>query len=82
MAGVSRFGDFHARLGISRKTLSVRLELLVECGVMTKVRYQQRPDRYDYRLTPDGVALSPAVQALTVWGEAYAQGDGSPARID
>lgn len=82
MAGVSRFDDFHARLGISRKILSGRLGLLVEHGVMTKVPYQQRPVRYDYRLTPNGVALSPALQALTDWGQAYAQGDAEHPRGD
>lgn len=80
LAGVSRFGDFHARLGISRKTLSVRLELLVEHGLMTKVPYQQRPVRCDYRLTRNGVALSPALQALTAWGEAFAKSDALPRR--
>lgn len=69
MGGVSRFEDFHARLGLSRKTLSVRLGLLVEHGVMTRAPYQQRPVRYDYRLTPKGAALTPALRALADWGE-------------
>jgi DNA-binding HxlR family transcriptional regulator len=72
MGGVSRFEDFRARLGLSRKTLSVRLGLLVEHGVMTRAPYQQRPVRYDYRLTPKGVALTPALVALTDWGEVFA----------
>jgi DNA-binding HxlR family transcriptional regulator len=76
LSGVSRFEDLHSRLGISRKTLSTRLGLLVEEGVMEKVPYQQRPARYDYRLTPKGAALSAALHASTVWGEAHAQDDG------
>lgn len=75
MAGVSRFDDFQAHLGISRKTLSVRLELLIEHGVMTKVLYHQRPARHDYVLTPKGAALLPALKALGAWGEAHAQCD-------
>ena len=72
MGGVSRFEDFHAHLGLSRKTLSLRLGLLVEHGVMTRAPYQERPVRCDYRLTPKGVALTPALVALTDWGEAFA----------
>jgi DNA-binding HxlR family transcriptional regulator len=72
MVGVSRFEDFHSRIGLSRKTLSVRLVLLVEHGVMTRAPYQQRPVCYDYRLTPNGVALAPALDALTAWGDAHA----------
>jgi len=72
MTGVSRFDDFHARLGVSRKSLSARLGLLVEHGLMTKTPYQQRPIRCDYRLTRKGIALQPAIAALTAWGDAHA----------
>jgi len=68
MGGVSRFDDFHASLGLSRKSLSSRLTLLVDRGVMVKAAYQQRPVRYDYRLTAKGAALRPAIVALTDWG--------------
>ena len=75
LRGVSRFSDFHARIGLSRKTLAARLDLLVEHDVMTKRPYQDRPVRYDYLLTPKGMALSPALQALTAWGETHASGN-------
>jgi DNA-binding HxlR family transcriptional regulator len=68
LGGVSRFDDFHAALGLSRKSLSSRLSLLVDRGVMIKAAYQQRPVRYDYRLTAKGAALRPAIAALTDWG--------------
>jgi DNA-binding HxlR family transcriptional regulator len=68
LGGVSRFDDFHASLGLSRKSLSSRLSLLVDRGVMIKAAYQQRPVRYDYRLTAKGTALRPAIAALTDWG--------------
>jgi DNA-binding HxlR family transcriptional regulator len=71
MGGVSRFDDFHASLRLSRKSLSSRLGLLVDRGVMVKAAYQQRPVRYDYRLTAKGAALEPAIAALTAWGTAH-----------
>lgn len=72
MGGVSRFDDFHARLGLSRKSLSARLRLLVRHGLMTKIPYQHSPVRYDYRLTARGDDLRPAIAALTAWGDAHA----------
>jgi DNA-binding HxlR family transcriptional regulator len=71
MGGVSRFDDFHASVGLSRKSLASRLRLLVDRGVMIKAPYQQRPVRYDYRLTAKGNALRPAIIALTDWGTAH-----------
>ena len=76
MTGVSRFDDFHARLGLSRKTLSARLRMLVDGGLMTRTPYQQRPLRCDYRLTREGTALRPAIAALTAWGDAHASRAG------
>jgi DNA-binding HxlR family transcriptional regulator len=36
---------------------------------MARAPYQVRPVRYDYRLTPKGDALTPALVALTEWGQ-------------
>jgi DNA-binding HxlR family transcriptional regulator len=41
--GIRRFDDFQARLGIARNVLQVRLERLVEQGLLTRVEYQERP---------------------------------------
>src|SRR5215212_3811563 len=49
---VRRFEGFQERLGIPRPLLAARLQKLVEAGVLAKVAYQQRPARYEYRLTP------------------------------
>lgn len=59
LRGVRRFDDFIDDLGIARPILTNRLKRLVDGGVMTKDRYQEHPPRYEYRLTPAGVALSP-----------------------
>ena len=75
--GIRRFDDFCSDLGIARPILTNRLRKLVDAGAMTREPYQEHPPRYEYRLTPMGVALSPAVVALVRWGDQYL-GDGAP----
>jgi DNA-binding HxlR family transcriptional regulator len=69
--GIRRFDDFCHDLGIARPILTTRLRKLVAAGLMTKELYQERPPRYEYRLTPAGTALSPAIVALVRWGDEY-----------
>jgi len=75
--GVHRFDALQAELGVSRKVLTERLRLLVEAGVLSRVPYQERPVRHEYRLTPRGRALLPVLIALQDWGDAWVLGDGS-----
>ena len=71
---VRRFEDFRERLGITRPILASRLKKLVDEFVLTKVAYQQRPTRYEYRLTPKGLDLYPVVMALVHWGDVHMSG--------
>ena len=76
---VRRFEDFESSLKIARRVLSERLALLVEHGILTKVAYQERPARYEYRLTEKGLELYPAIVSLVHWGDKhYATKDGPP----
>jgi DNA-binding HxlR family transcriptional regulator len=76
---VRRFEDFEASLRIARRVLSERLALLVGHGILAKVPYQQRPTRYEYRLTDKGLDLYPALISLVHWGDKhYATKDGPP----
>ena len=68
---VRRFEDFQARLGITRPILANRLKKLVAKFVLAKVPYQEGPLRYEYRLTPKGLALYPIVMAIVHWGDVY-----------
>ncbi|HEX5515702.1 MAG TPA: helix-turn-helix domain-containing protein [Gammaproteobacteria bacterium] len=68
---VRRFGDFQERLGIARPILADRLQKLVDNFVLTKVAYQERPLRYEYRLTPKGLDLYPVVMAIVHWGDVH-----------
>jgi len=51
---VNRFDGFLSRTGILRSLLSNRLSKLVEAGCMEKKLYQERPKRYEYKLTEKG----------------------------
>lgn len=74
--GVRRFSRIQADLGIARNLLADRLNSLVECGILERVPYQDRPLRHEYRLTEKGRALSPALVALMRWGDEHC-GDGA-----
>jgi DNA-binding HxlR family transcriptional regulator len=73
--GVRRFSAMQRNLGIARNILSARLQLLVRTGILEKRRYQEDPDRFEYRLSDMGRGLYPAVVAITRWGEAHLAGD-------
>ena len=66
--GPRRFSDLEARLGgITAKTLSQRLSDLEANGLATVDREAGRRDVW-YALTPAGMELAPALDALTAWG--------------
>lgn len=75
---VRRFEDFHGRLGIARRVLTERLAGLVGDGVLEKVAYQERPRRFEYRLTMKGLDLYPLVLSLVHWGDTYYAGAEGP----
>ncbi len=76
--GNRRFDTMASRLDIARNVLTARLSRLVEEGVLTKVRYQERPERFEYRLTEKGIDLWPVIVALLQFGDAYYAPDGPP----
>src|SRR5215472_14094780 len=71
---VRRFEDFQARLGITRPILASRLRKLVKHFVLAKVPYQERPLRYEYRLTQKGLDLYPIVMSIVHWGDVHMAG--------
>ncbi|HZU76493.1 MAG TPA: helix-turn-helix domain-containing protein [Dehalococcoidia bacterium] len=76
--GVRRFEDFAARLPIARNVLADRLQTLVAHGILERRRYQERPARYEYRLTPKGFDLYPVLIGLLQWGDRYLAGEAGP----
>jgi DNA-binding HxlR family transcriptional regulator len=79
--GVRRFEDWRERLGIARNVLASRLKQLVEHGVFEKRRYNERPPRYEYRLTSKGRDLYPVLMTLTAWGDKHAYAGEAPTRL-
>jgi len=78
--GTRRFDEFQQRLGVGRNVLSNRLGRLSDEGIFERVRYQQSPDRYEYRLTQKGMDLYPVLLTLMRWGDLY-KVDDPPVRL-
>ena len=89
--GLHRFDQFQESLGIARNVLTERLNRLVDEGILERVRYSERPARFEYRLTAKGAELRVALLALMQWGDrhvspapvrvAVRRSDGSPVSV-
>ncbi|NIK02363.1 winged helix-turn-helix transcriptional regulator [Xanthomonas cannabis] len=68
---VQRYSDLERLVpGISQKMLAQQLRQLERDGLVLRTVYAQVPPQVDYRLTPWGQALCPALDAVLTWGEA------------
>ena len=79
--GIKRFEPIQRDLGVARNLLSKRLQHLVENGVIERFLYQEKPDRYEYRLTNKGRALSPSLIALMQWGDQWCSSEEPPVKL-
>ena len=59
---------------IPTNTLADRLRRLEEAGIVARSRYSDRPPRYSYRLTAQGRALGPVLDAMATWGADHLPG--------
>lgn len=74
--GVRRFDQFQSDLGVARNVLTDRLEKLVSKGVLERRQYEERPPRFEYRLTASGRDLVSVILAMMSWGDRWTgQGD-------
>jgi DNA-binding HxlR family transcriptional regulator len=80
--GVRRFDDFQRSLGIARNVLQGRLERLTGSGILERARYQERPERFEYRLTEKGLDLWPVIVSLLSWGDRHAAPGGPPVVLE
>ncbi len=78
---VRRFEDFRERTGASRRILTERLGKLVDHDILVRVAYQQRPARYEYRLTRKGLDIYPILVTMLHWGDKYYGQDSGPPLI-
>jgi DNA-binding HxlR family transcriptional regulator len=70
--GATRFEEYHQNTGASRHLVAERLKLLVDHGVFDRVRYSDRPERFEYTLTEKGRDLYPVILSLLAWGDRWA----------
>ena len=79
--GHRRFDVIQKQLGIPRAVLSARLDRLVAEEMVTKVEYESRPPRYEYRLTDKGREFWPVLVAMWRWSADWLFGDEGPAVV-
>ncbi|HLL91744.1 MAG TPA: helix-turn-helix domain-containing protein [Solirubrobacteraceae bacterium] len=78
LLGLRRFDEIQSDLGIARNVLNARLTRLLDQGVLERRLYQERPPRYEYRLTDKGLDLWPTIVALMQWGNRYTSPTAGP----
>jgi DNA-binding HxlR family transcriptional regulator len=67
--GARRFSELeHSCAGISPRTLSERLRLLEDDGIVNRRSYAESPPRVEYELTDKGEALLPIIDAMREFG--------------
>jgi DNA-binding HxlR family transcriptional regulator len=58
-------------IGISPRTLSQRLEKLIDHQIIDKTIYCEKPPRYNYHLTKKGQGLKKILEDMVVWSDNY-----------
>ncbi len=72
VSGQKTFGELELMLtGISPRTLSARLEKLLDQEIIKKNQYNAHPPRYKYELTEKGTGLQEVLLKMADWGEKY-----------
>ncbi len=65
---VLRFSQLRRAIpGVSQKMLIQQLRDLEKAGVVARTVYPEVPPKVEYRLTEDGRALKPALEAMQAW---------------
>jgi DNA-binding HxlR family transcriptional regulator len=81
--GRSRFCELErSLLGISPRTLSLRLRALEEEGIVKRQTFPEVPPRVEYVLTAKGRALVPLIEDMRTYGREWLGGDCAPERED
>ena len=57
--------------GISPRTLSERLDMLEQEGLVFRCSYPESPPRVEYELTAKGIALLPIIEAMSKFGHSW-----------
>jgi DNA-binding HxlR family transcriptional regulator len=57
--------------GIASNTLSDRLKMLEDHGIIERRMYEHHPPRAEYLLTEKGLEFAPVLRAMRKWGDKY-----------
>lgn len=83
LTGTCHFNDLERGLpGISRALLAERLRRLQRLGIVERTESRSGRSRSSYRLTRAGTELYPVIDALLVWGAAWAFGEPTSDDLD
>lgn len=67
-----RFNELQKNLeGISQKVLTDSLRSMEKDGLVTRTVYPEVPPRVEYSLSELGESMSPILDSMQAWGEAY-----------
>lgn len=68
--GPKRFGELQKSLvGVSTKTLSIRLDELERDGIIAKKIFAEVPPHVEYSLTDKGRSLQSIIESMRRWGD-------------
>jgi DNA-binding HxlR family transcriptional regulator len=76
--GARRFDRLQTELKIASNILTDRLARLVGNGIFERRKYQDLPDRFEYRLTDKGMDLYGALIMMMAWGDGWLSRGGAP----
>jgi DNA-binding HxlR family transcriptional regulator len=80
--GPKRFCELEKSVGgVNPRTLSQRLTILEENGIIKKATFNEVPPRSEYTLTQKGEDLLPVLQKMSDWGAKYQYGQTEIATI-
>jgi DNA-binding HxlR family transcriptional regulator len=73
--GLGRFEEIQIQTEATPQMLATRLKSLEADGMVERHAYNEKPLRYEYRLTEKGKAFYPVMHALRAWGETWVKGE-------
>jgi DNA-binding HxlR family transcriptional regulator len=79
--GAHRFENLQRHTGAAPQMLTDRLRRLEKNEVIQRSAYQQRPVRYEYRLTEKGKDLFSILYAMRNWAERWCRDGDAPLAI-
>lgn len=69
--GKKRFGELQRTFKITRTTLSQRLKILENEGLVNREIFAEVPPRVEYSLTEIGKSFQPVLDSIEIWGNKY-----------